>query len=34
MVYLKPVGGWIMVHVGTQGAYIKMDGKMDRWIDT
>jgi hypothetical protein len=32
MVGLEPLGGRIKVHVGTQGAYIKMDRKMDGWM--
>ena len=37
MVGLKSVGGWIEVHVGIQGVYIKvdgwMDGGMEGWMD-
>ena len=37
MVGLKSVEGWIKVHVGIQGVFIKidrqMDGQLDRLID-
>ena len=33
MVDLKSVEGWIKVHVGIQGVYIRIDGSSDRKID-
>ena len=33
MVDLKSVEGWIKVHVGMQGVYIKIDRSIDRSID-